>query len=242
VRLDDALPEAHAALAWVRMYVDWDWRAAEQAVKRALAISPACTDAHHLYAHWHEKAGHLDLAVAEMETALALEPVAPALHSCLVQILFHARRYDEAVQQSRVTLELAPDFAGTFGWMGMAHLLCGRADLGVELIREGLGQRPGDPRLEALLATACALSGRNDEAKESLARLAAIAGQRYVDPYFMVWPNAALGDHDTAISWLTRACEERSQWAWVFEVDPLVDVLRPDPRYRDAVRPIGVTS
>ncbi len=238
VQLDDGLPEAHAALAWVRMYVDWDWRAAERGIKRALAISPACADAHHLYAHWHEKRGHLDPAVAEMTTALELEPVAPALHSCLVQILFHARRYDEVVRESRVTLELAPGFAGTFGWMGMAHLLSGRVDLGVDLIREGLGHRHGDPRLEALLATACALSGRNDETMESLVRLRAIAAQRYVDPYFMVWPHAALGDHDAAFSWLTRACEERSQWAWVLEVDPLLDVLRTDPRYGVAVQRI----
>lgn len=242
VELDDNLPEAHAALAWVQMYSDWDWKAAEQGFKRALAINPACAEAHHMYAHWHEATGHLDLAVAEMAMALDLEPVAPALHSCLVQILFHARRYDETVRESGVTLELAPGFAGTFGWLGMAHVLSGRESVGVALLREGLTHRPGDPRLEALLGTACALSGLSEEAQASLSRLNTVLGQRYVDPYFMVWPHAALGDADGAFSWLTRACDERSQWVWVLGVDPLLDRLRSEPRYRDAVLRLGLAT
>jgi len=242
VELDDGLPEAYVALAWVRMYADWDWREAERAVKRALTINPACAEAHHLHAHWYEATGRLDLAVTEMAGALELEPVAPALHSCLVQILFHARRYDETVRESGVTLEMAPDFAGTFGWLGMAHVLNGRGSVGLELLREGLTQRPGDPRLEALLGTACALSGLAEEANTSLARLKTAMGQRYVDPYFMIWPHAALGDGDGALSWLMRACEERSQWVWVLKVDPLLDVLRSDARYHDALGRLGLAG
>src|SRR5437763_13080060 len=39
IELDDTLAEAHTSLAWVRLH-DWDWNAAEQEFKRAIALNP----------------------------------------------------------------------------------------------------------------------------------------------------------------------------------------------------------
>ena len=89
VELDDTLAEAHVALARIRMFCDWDWNGARQDFERALAINPACAEAHHMVAHWHEAMGGFDQALAEMDRALDLEPVAPGIHSCLAEILFH---------------------------------------------------------------------------------------------------------------------------------------------------------
>ena len=231
VELDGTLAEAHASLAATRMFCDWDWAGAGRAFKRALEINPACPEARHMYAHWHEAMGRFGDALAEMSAALDVEPVAPALHSCFVQILFHARRYDEAVRESGVTLEMAPGWAGTYGWMGMAHLLAGRVEAGMESLREGLRRRPGDPRLDALLGTGQALTGDCEAARRCVERLRSTALDRYVDPYFSVWPLAAAGDTDAAFARLAEACDEHSQWAYVVKVDPLLDSLRDDPRF-----------
>jgi serine/threonine-protein kinase len=230
VELDDLLAEGHEALATIRMFCDWDWPGAAREYERALAINPACVEAHHMYAHWHEAMGRFDRALAEMNAALELEPVAPALHSCLGEILFQARRYDETVRQCGLTLEMAPGFAGMYGWLGMAHLLAGRSGAGLEALEEGLARRPGDPRLEALQGTAYALVGRKDEARASVERLEALAAQKYVDPYFRAWPHVVLGDPDRAFTWLTQACDEHSQWIYLLKVDPLLDGLRSDRR------------
>jgi TolB-like protein/Tfp pilus assembly protein PilF len=233
VKLDDQLAEGHEALATIRMFCDWDWAGASQEYERALAINPACVEAHHMYAHWHEAMGRFDRALAEMNAALELEPVAPALHSCFAEILFHARRYDETVRQCGLTLEMAPGFAGVYGWAGMAHVLAGRASAGLEALREGLERRPGDPRLEALQGTAYALVGRKDEARASVKRLDALAVQKYVDPYFRAWPHVALGDPDAAFTRLGQAYDDHSQWIYLLRVDPLLDGLRSDPRLED---------
>jgi tetratricopeptide (TPR) repeat protein len=231
VELDDTLAEAHVALAGIRMYCDWNWSEAGREFERALAINPACAEAHHMAAHWHEVMGHFDRALAGMDRALELEPVAPSIHSCLAQILFHARRYDEAVRQCGVTLEISPSFTGVYGWLGMAHVHGGRVDVGLATLEEGLRQRPGDPRLEALLGFTCALAGREGEARACLDRLHAMSGRTYVDPYFMAWPHAALGQADAAFEWLIRARDEHSQWLYVLKVDPLLDALRADARF-----------
>jgi hypothetical protein len=45
-----------------------------------------------------------------------------------------------------------------------------------------------------------------------------------------------LGDHDAAFHWMERAYEERRGWLAYLRVDPLVDVLRPDPRFAEWLR------
>ena len=242
VELDERLPEGHEALATIKMYCDWDWATAQREYERALALNPACVDAHHMYAHWHETMGRFDRAVAEMNRALELEPVAPGLESCLAEILFYARRYDDVVRQSGVTLEMAPGFAGMYGWLGMAHVLSGRIGVGLEELERGLERRPGDPRLEALLGTAHALAGHGQEARTCDERLGAWAGEKYVDPYFRAWPLAALGDIDAACLWLERAREEHSMWVHLARVDPLLDGLRSDPRLGALVARIGLPA
>jgi serine/threonine-protein kinase len=242
VELDESLAEAHIALASTRMFCDWDWAGAEREFKRALKINPVCPDGHHLFAHWYEAMGRFGESLAEMSAALEVEPVAPSLHSCLVQTLVHARRYDEAVHEGSVTLEMAPNWTGTYGWMGVAHLLSGKVEVGLEMLREGLRQRPGDPRLEALLGTGQVLVGDREGAQRCVERLDATGREKYVDPYFMVWPRAALGETDAAFSKLTEACNEHSQWAYVVKVDPLLDNLRADRRFGATLERMGLAG
>lgn len=42
---------------------------------------------------------------------------------------------------------------------------------------------------------------------------------------------AALGDHDHAFKWFTRAVHERSGWIAYLRVDPRLDALHTDPRF-----------
>lgn len=120
LRLDDRLPEAHVVAGYVSLSCDWNWTTAGRKFQRALTLNPACAEAHHMCAHYLEIMGKHELALAEMDRAMELEPVAPSLQSCTAQILFNARRYDEAIRQAYSTLDLAPGFHGLFGWIGTA--------------------------------------------------------------------------------------------------------------------------
>ncbi len=175
-----------------------------------------------------------------MRQALELEPLVPGLHSCFAQVLFNARRYDEAIRESALALEMAPDFAGVLGWLGAAQLCSGRPEAALRSLREGLGRRPGDPRLEALLGFACAKTGDTTEARAALARLDAACAARYVDPYLRAWPLSALAETGPALESLERAAAERSQWHFTMPVDPLLDDLRPDPGFARIVARLGL--
>ena len=66
--------------------------------------------------------------------------------------------------------------------------------------------------------------------------------QRYVPAYSIAAAYAALGDKDEAFMWLERAFEERSLELAFIGVEPEMDVLRADPRFRDLIRRMNLPT
>ena len=53
---------------------------------------------------------------------------------------------------------------------------------------------------------------------------------------------ASLGQKEQALSWLEKAYEERSAWLLTVKLDPELDVLQPDPKFKDLLSRIGPSS
>ena len=64
--------------------------------------------------------------------------------------------------------------------------------------------------------------------------------QRYVQAHNFALVYAGLGEKDQAFQSLERAYQERSAWMGYLKVDPFLDSLRPDPRFADLVRRVGL--
>lgn len=236
LHLDDRLPESHVAAGYVSLFCDWDWSAAERHFQRALTMNPACAEAHHMRAHYLELMGKFEMSLSEIHRALELEPVSPSLSSCAAQILFHSRRYDEAIQQGYATLEMAPGFYGLYGWIGAAYTKSGLFDSASTALHEGLRHLPDDPRLQALSGYLSGISRDFEAAGDCLTRLETMSKAKHVDPYYAAWVLEALGDRPAACEMLERAHNEHSGWLPWMSVDPLLEDLRTDPR---AVRLLG---
>jgi hypothetical protein len=72
-----------------------------------------------------------------------------------------------------------------------------------------------------------------DELKESSKR-------QYVPSYSIAIIYAGLNDKDKAFEWLNKAYDERSHFIALLKVDSVLDNLRPDPRFADLVRRVGL--
>ncbi|HEY7515076.1 MAG TPA: protein kinase, partial [Vicinamibacteria bacterium] len=75
VELDSTLPEAHAALAYVRGYFEWDWASADKEFRKALDLRPNFADAHFSYSRFLAASGRSDEAFAEIRRAEELDPL-----------------------------------------------------------------------------------------------------------------------------------------------------------------------
>jgi len=94
IEIDDTLAQAHAALAFVYEFFDWDFSAAEKEFKRAIELDPKYPTAHHWYSLHLSKLGRHEQAIAEAERAYELDPLSPIISNLRARVLSDARQYD----------------------------------------------------------------------------------------------------------------------------------------------------
>jgi tetratricopeptide (TPR) repeat protein len=240
LEIDPSLGEGHGSLAFVRLYYDWDWAAAEREFQRALELNPADTNARHQYSHYLLAIGRFDESLAQAQRAVEQDPISPMMTTHLGEHYHLARQDDRAIEQMRRALELNPRFP-------VAHVLLGEAleakGLYADAEREYRSVQDafeGTSRIEAALARVHARMGNRAEALREIQALMEMRSDRHVAPHDIAWCYAALGEVDRAMPWLERAYAERSSALAYLKIEPHYDALRGDARFADLVRRVGL--
>jgi eukaryotic-like serine/threonine-protein kinase len=241
MQIDETLAETHSSLAYCLANYDWNWRAAELEFKRALELKPGYAVAHHWYGFVYLAAfGRIDEAMAELQSALDLDPISLPVGSNIGLLLYLARRYDEAMVKFQRNLEMDRNFVYTHWEMALAYEACGRYDEAIASFQTAIDLSGTSTLPRALLARTYALAGRKSEALALLEALHELSTRFYVSPYRIAAVYAALRDKDRAFEWLEHAYEGRDGWLIWLAVDPVVDDLRSDARFRDLLGRIGL--
>jgi serine/threonine protein kinase/Flp pilus assembly protein TadD len=236
VELDDSFGDAHANVAYVHLFYDYDFQAAEKEFRRAIELSPNDVYAHSMFGWLLVAAKRFDESIAEHERACSLDPLSGEANMIWGQSLYFARRYDQAVRQLRNTIDLAPDLWPTYDLLGWAYA-------GKEQLPEAIGEFQKARQIAGTIAEplsslgrAYALKGDVSEARKVLVELTELSKNNWVSPYNFAVIYAALGDKDQAMASLEKAFEVRSWYVANLAVDPKVDNLRSDPRFADLLR------
>ena len=235
LELDETLAEAHAALAEVKLYYDWDWAGAEQAFQRALELNPNLAEAHGHYAWYLVLLGRLDEGLAEMKRAQELDPLAPIYSAWLGQQYWGAGQYEEAIDEARKSLELNPDFPIGLYVLGAVYATKGMYE---EAIAEHQKVGAVAPDWGWGLGHTYALAGQRDEALNVLAELGEEYQQRNAWGVAEIY--AALGEKDEAFRWLEAGYEYRHNWIPWMGWNPNYESLRDDPRFGDLLRRLNL--
>ena len=239
IEIDGTLSEAFVSLAWAKIDAFWDWPAAEEAFRQALALNPSNAEAHHQYAHFLETMGDLPNAIKEMRQALDFEPLSVPIHCCLGELLYFARD-DSAIDFLRKAIEMDPAFYDPYGWLGRIYLRKGMGKEAVEMFQKGETFPSVQTRMIGCLGYAFAIEGNKTAALNQLEKLKALAKERYVDPCFMAWIHVGLGDKESAFAGLNEAVSNKSTWMLFIKVDPFFDSLRPDRRFAALLKNVGL--
>jgi hypothetical protein len=243
VELDDALAEAHSALATVKSLYDWDWPGAEREFRRAIELNPGYPTAHYFYGFGYlVPMGRLEEAMAELKKAIALDPFSPIVITNLGFTLYLARRYDDAIAQYRRVLEIDSNFNPTHFRLAEAFEQKGMYEEAIaELERLAPSHfRYLEPKEIAVVKQAYGVSGARGYWQKQVEFLKNHAKQRYIPPGFVAFFYARLGDKDQAFEWLEKGYEDRGPFLSALRVDPAFDNLRSDPRYADLLRRVGL--
>jgi tetratricopeptide (TPR) repeat protein len=92
LEIDSQLSEAHASLAIIKYWYDWDWQEAENEFKRAIDLNPGYASAHQWYGTLLGEMGRENEAIAECEKAVELDPLSPIIIANLGDRYFGVRQ------------------------------------------------------------------------------------------------------------------------------------------------------
>ena len=236
LELDDTLPEAHTSLAWVQFAYDWDWAAAERSYRRALELNPAYATGHHWYSFVLLVTGQVDQALVEAHTALELDPSSLSIRRGLGWLYYYTRRYEAAVYHLRRAIAMNPTSEDTYRILGLVLTQQGAYDEAERAFREAITLSPELSYATAGVAHVLALRGRRREAEALLAQLEARARDHYVSPVAFCIVHLGLRNTDQVFTWLERAYQDRRGWLTYLKVDPMLDVVKDDPRFAEFVK------
>ena len=234
--MDESLGEAHDTVGWIATIYDWDWRAAERAFKRALALSPNYATAHHRYAWYLMFTGRHDEAIREITKAQELDPLSLIIGAHVGEVHYYAGDFEQAETWLRKTLELGPDSAH----YGLARTLFLQGRFAEAITEEREAVRLSNNKPSPMLGFMCAKAGQVEEARRILDEFAAPSTEEYVAPTNFALVYAGLDERDPMFDWLEKAYQERDVGLPGMLTDPLLAEMRTDPRFADLLRRVGL--
>ncbi len=240
LQIDETLPEAHAALAYVRAYYDWDWPGAEREFQRALELNPSYAAVHHSYSRYLAAMGRVDDALAEIKRAEVLDPISPILKANTAMILYFGRRYDEAIDQLHRTRELDSNYVVAHWGLGLAYEQKGMYAQAIGAMEKAIALSERDANFLSSLGHVYAVAGRRRDAQQVVDELKEQSKQAYVSSYHVGLVYSGMGEKDLAIAWLQEAAQERSTLLVYLRMDPRLAGLHSDRKFKDLRRRLGL--
>jgi serine/threonine-protein kinase len=236
VAIAPGLAEAHAALGWVRFFVDWKFSEGLSELKRAKELSPSNPTANDLLARVIVYLGRVDEAERQARQAVELDPLSVIAQGNLARVLFFAGKLDKADAAARKAAELQPAAAAAHRWQVAVAVL--RGDGETALREAQLEPDEGYRRFE--LALAQQVRGDRQAADAALADL--IANGRNQLAYQIAEIYAVRGEKDKAFEWLQISFDNHDTGTLALLVDPLLRSLRDDPRYNKLLAKLGLPA
>ncbi len=234
--LEPGLAEGHAALASILICHDWNWVPAQAQIDIAMKLDPSNAQAISCAGCLAQIFGQSEKAISLFENAIANDPLDAKKCNLLAQALCLRGRFAEARDALQKALALDSRQPFVHGTLGKIALASGNT----AVAHAEFDQEP----YEAIRAVGRALvfiaQDRRSDADEAIAELESNYADH--DAAGIASVHAFRGEIDQAFAWLERAYDERDSDCIFVKVEPLLQGLRPDPRYKDFLRKMNLPA
>ena len=233
LEIDDSLAEGYAALATLKLFIEWDWDGAEREFKRSMELNPT-EEAHLLYPDLLLIDGRAEEAIAMSKVALENDPLSPRTGKALAWAYYYSGQYDNAIEQFNKTRELFPNYIMIN--LGPSYERKGVYDLAIKEYLDAEARSGMRAAEIANLRQAYVTSGWRGYWKKRLDLAKAESKRKPLQSIFLAQLYAHLGEKERALESLERAYEERNMSLVLLKVDPAWESLRSEPRFQDLLR------
>jgi len=237
--LDNTAAEAYASLASIEALFYWKWSKSEEAFKRSLALNPRQFMTRCWYAQCLTAAGQFERALLEVEQARRIKPTSLIVNATASRLLYHAGRYDEAIEQARKTVNMEKNFFLAHTFLALSYKAKGDFSLAIEELEIANSLSENNPATLGELGHTYASSGDHASADSVLRDLLLLRQQRYVSPYNIAKIYLGLRQFDTMFGYLEEAYDYRTGWLIFLTSDPIFETVKSDQRFADLVHRIN---
>ena len=234
IELDPNLPEGYLALSAVQSSYDWDWDGMEASLRRAQSLRSGDPDILLELALLERIRGDFEVALADIETALALDPLNFRMKRSRAGALSLVGRFEESLAEAEVLARIAPNRGGVNYSLGWAYA---RLDRNREALAAAEKEAFEFLRLE-LEAVLYHRMGDTETAQQKLKELMDSFGDDVswqVANVYMGW-----GDPDNAFAALERGFAIRDPGLVYLKSNLLYEPYHDDPRYQDLLKRMGL--
>lgn len=242
IELDPTLAEPHATLAFAAWLLDWDKAAAEKEFIRAFELNPNYPTAHHWYSRYLRGRGKLDEAFREIKRAEELDPLSLVIINNIAEMYIDRGDLNSATRECQRMISLDPNFWGAHQTLSIVLVKQGRYD-------EALAEAQKSSQLSntsnaslALLGHVYARMGRRSDAAAVIKQIEKRYADKAADGRDLAVVYAGFDDKDKAFAWLEKAFADRSVILAFLKLEPLLEPLQSDPRWKDLERRVGINN
>lgn len=232
VARDPSSAAAHTSLAMTLRLFARDDAASDAEFERAIALDPADALAHEWYGNALLARGETKRARHELELAVGLQPVATATYGWLARNAYYDHRFAQAIAYAREALALDPRRIESLVILGLSHEQSGDAGRAIAAFRR-LGAAGGDA-VDAQLLIA-GVYARFGERRRALAALRDAGASASTNPYVAhdrAFALVGAGEYARALESLKSLRFAARMDRTFFVLDPRLDAVRGDPRFR----------
>jgi len=234
--LDGQLAEPHATLGSVNSAL-WQWTESEKEFKTAIELNPNYPTTYHWYSILLKDLARNDEAAAMIKRAQELDPLSSVISVNVSRLYLELQHnYEASVQNTLKIIELDPNFAPAYEYLGLAYLKLGRGAEAIAALEKAaeLTNRAGIVLGD--LGNVYAATGKRQEAIAVIKELEEKYARKEAPGQYVAAVYAGLGEKDKAFEWLEKDFQTRngklSEIRWTFSLEPLFD----DPRFKDLLK------
>lgn len=137
-------------------------------------------------------------------------------------------------------MEADPNYGLAYWYSGLAYEQKGMYEDALRELRRAKQLLPENAVIDSDVGHLYAVAGRRREAAAVLAELEGKRVRKYVSSFEFALIHAGLGEQEESVSAMEQAYQERSDMLVYLGVDPRLDPLRRDPRFKQLLQRIAV--
>ncbi len=236
--LDQSIDVLQVMYGELKLQLDWEFAAAENHFRQALAINPNSVLAHYRYAGSLTLLKNFSGAMSHLNQVIEIDPLSPVTYKMLARLFYLMGRFEQAAIYLNDVLEIEPADYEALVVLGGVLTELQRYDEALDAFRKSINIHYNADTF-AMIGYIDALEGRQNEAFQIIEQLKSEDdNNKHAIKIARIY--VALGDHEGAFRYLDEAFIRHELDLTALSVDPRWSRIRHDPRFLELGSKVGL--